>query len=455
MPPLSRSRRPSKLGFGKILFRFIVWIVLPLGLLYGLLWWRADAAIGRQLDKFNALVDVRRSGTVLGLNGDIGIRGLVVTPRAESGLPQSTLRAERAVVRTPGLWWLLRSSLFGVPKEIPSRFGFRLDGAEVEPADGAVASQSVLFPFDLAGCEPAMTPEILEKIAGGPAKPSFEAMMTHARGNEVLLRFEGALPGLVSTDGEMELALGSGELPQQIATATLQNMRVTYNDHGFVDKRNAYCQARTGLDIATFLAQHVEAASQSFAPMGLKPGAAMTQSYAGFSKDGGTITVVARPLKPMPLAGLQGINLNNISLYLDATVRHDDGFAGPLAFLPVETGPVAPVSLATATTAAAAPGSDASAPADSGKPRVTVGSAIPYEDLLAYVGEEVEVSTNINTVRRGTLLGTSSLGVSLKLPAAEGGYSLSLPKYTIVQILLAKPSAAANATGSAENAKKN
>jgi len=452
MPPLSRSRRPSRFGFGRLLFLLIVWVVLPLGVLYGVMWWRADVAIGKQIDKMNAYLDVKRSGTVLGLNGDIGIKGLVVTPRPDSMLPQTTLRAERAVVRTPGLWWLLRTSLFGAPKEIPSRFGFRLDGARVQALDNPATGQDALFPFDLAGCEPGLTPAILEEVAGGASR-SYEVVVTHPRGNELVLRFESVMPGLVSTEGEMTLALGQGDLAQQVATATMQETRVTYTDEGFVAKRNAYCVKRTGLDVATFVAQHVDAAAQSFAPKGVKPGAAMTQSYAEFSKDGGTITVVARPLKPMPLAGLQGINVGNLALYLDATVRHDDGFAGPLAFLPVETGPGAPVALAPAAAPGAVPTSAAVAAPT--KARVAVGEAIAYDDLLDYLGSEVEVSTNINTVRRGTLLGTSSMGVSLKLPASEGGYQLSLPKYTIVQISLVSPAQAASATGSAENAKKN
>ena len=31
---------------------------------------------------------------------------------------------------------------------------------------------------------------------------------------------------------------------------------------------------------------------------------------------------------------------------------------------------------------------------------------------------------------------TAAVGVSLKLPAAEGGYGLSVPKYTIVNVVL-------------------
>jgi len=454
MPPLSRSRRPSKFGFGRLLFLLIVWIVLPLGILYGVMWWRADVAIGQQLEKANAFMDVKRTGTVLGLNGDIGISGLVVTPRPDSGLPQTTLRAERAVVRTPGLLWLMRSALFGAPKEIPSRFGFRLDGARVESLDNSATGQDVLFPFDLAGCEPALTPAILREIAGDDSR-SYEVMLTHPPGNELLLTFESVMPGLVSTEGEMTLALGEGDLAQQVATATMQNARIAYSDQGFVAKRNAYCIKRTGLDLATFLAQHVEASAQSFAAKGVRPGAAMTQSYAGFSKDGGTLVVAARPLKPMPLAGLQGINVGNLGLYLDASVRHNDGFAGPLAFLPVEAGAVAPVALAPAGVPGAVPATGAAAVAAPAKKLVGVGETIAYEQLIDYVGSEIEVATSINSLRRGTLLGTSSMGVSLRLPATEGGYQLSLPKYTIVQISLVAPAPAASVIGSAENAQKN
>jgi hypothetical protein len=64
------------------------------------------------------------------------------------------------------------------------------------------------------------------------------------------------------------------------------------------------------------------------------------------------------------------------------------------------------------------------------------------------LGDQVEVATNINSKRRGTLQGTSLMGVSLKASAEEGGYTLSVPKYTIVNVVLVAPAADLAETGS-------
>lgn len=447
-----RSNRKRSGGIGSLLFKLFAFIVLPLALVYAFLWWRADTAIEKSLDRARAFVDIRRSGTVLGLDGDIGITKLVLSPVEGSDLPKIELQADRVVVQTPGLWWLIRSSVFGMRKEIPSRLGIQLVGVHVDGSDGELrkimAGKNILFPFDLAGCEPEMTPAILRELGGETVKSSFEMTLTHPRESQLLLNFNAITPDLVKTEGEVDLALVPGDPAVQMATAGMQNLRLVYTDLGFVAKRNAYCEKRTGLTADAFAAAHVDAASKSFAPMGLKPGAALTQSYAGFSKDGGQMTIAARPLKPMPLAGLQGINLGNLNLYLDASVRHNDSFAGALSFLPAETVPGAPVTLpAAAATTPAAPGATTAARAA----KVAPGQEIPYDSLIDYVGDDVEVSTNINTVRKGVLLGSSSMGVSLKLPATEGGYNLSLPKYTVSKVLLVKPSAA---TGTPANAKR-
>jgi hypothetical protein len=401
--------------------------------------------------------DIRRSGTVLGLNGDVGITHLEMTPKGGIGPANVTLEADRVVVHTPGLWWLVRSSLLGMPKEVPARFGFRLDGIHAEGNDSQarqdLASQNLLFPFDLAGCEPAMSPDVLRALGADGIKGSFEMTMTHPSDGQLRLDVNADKAGVAKVEIGMDIGLTGDKQAMQVATATVQDVRVIVTDQGLAASRNAYCEKKTGLSADAFLAAHVEAASTSFASRGLKPGAALTQAYAGFAKDGGSLTITARPLRPMPLAGLQGINLENIALYFDAKVRHDDDLAGSLAFLPADPGAIAtagaaPVTLAPAAVAPAASASAAALPA---APTIAVGREIPYDQLAAYTGADIEVSTTLGSVRRGSLLGATPIGLSLRLAKAEGGYSLSLSRETIAKILLVKPSAAA---GTATNEKR-
>lgn len=441
-------------------FSGLVWLItrigLPLLLLYGLLWWRADAAIEKQLDRMRPFVNVQRSGTVLGLNGDVGIRNVRMTPVEGSPLGGLTVRAKRAVIQTPGLWWLVRASVFGAPKEIPSRIGFRLDHASIDGdpdvLNKAIIGGHVVFPFDLAGCDTPLSIEVLRALGSDNGNSSFQATLTHPSARLLRWDISADSPGMVKVVGELEMEIGAdGEMARRFAAASFKGFQVAYTDLGFAANRNSYCQKRTGLDAATFATRHVEAASRSFAAHGVKPGAALTEAYSAFSRNGGTLTIAARPRAPVPLVELAGVNLESASFLLHTTVRHDDSATGAMTFLPIE-------GYVPTTTPSNFSGRDvpvaATRDASVSAPRVAIGAEIPYAELGAYVGDEVEVTTNMNSKRRGTLQGKSLMGVSLKAPAAEGGYSLSIPKYTIVNVVLVGSSVPSIDPGS-QNAQKN
>lgn len=96
-----------------------------------------------------------------------------------------------------------------------------------------------------------------------------------------------------------------------------------------------------------------------------------------------------------------------------------------LAFL------AAPFAMASPATPAAQPA--AAAPAA----RVAPGGEVAFDELPAYVGSEVVVSTKAGTVRRGLLTGASSISINLKLVPAEGGFAMSMPRAHVVKVVLA------------------
>src|SRR5688500_6881497 len=131
----SKTSKRGKRGgspVGTAVFWVSTRVLVPLALVYGVLWWRTGVVIDRQIEALSPYLDIRRGSTVLGYNGDVGLRDLVVRPQSGSSLPPVTLTAERAVLRTPGLWWVLRSAVLGVPDEIPSRFGFSLGSVGID-----------------------------------------------------------------------------------------------------------------------------------------------------------------------------------------------------------------------------------------------------------------------------------------------------------------------------------
>lgn len=443
---MAGRKRPRGKGsaspVGPALFWLFTRVVLPLGLLYGLLWWRTDVAIERQLDALRPYMDIRRGGTVLGLNGDVGIRKLVVEPRAGSPMPGLRVTAERAVVRTPGIFWVLRSAVLGVPDEIPSRFGFSLAGAGIDGSPDAMAAAMVgghvMFPFDLAGCEPALSPEVAGALGLGDAEGNFAFTMEYGGASHLRLRIESETPELAMLTGDVSLTLGPGSDPSaRLLGAGFESATFVVEDKGFGARRNAYCAKKLGVTPGAFVEQHLQAVRGQFAAEGLVPGAAMDQAYAGFVLGGGKLTIQARPLRPGPLVQMQGVELENLGLFVDASVKHNDGFAAPLVFLAADQ--YAPPSTAAAGSADEAPPTESPAPAEAAGGALPAGTEIAYDDLPKHIGAEVEVSTSLGTVRRGVLTGASSISIVIKLAKEEGGFPLSMPKYNVVKVRLAPP----------------
>lgn len=443
----SKARRRGKRGgpgAGPAVLWLLTRMVLPLAVLYALLWWRADAAVEKQLANLRPYVDIQRGMTVLGLNGDVGFRRLQLTPHAGGPLPPVTLRAERAVLHTPGLVWLLRSSLFGVPREIPSRVGFSLAGMGLDgsPAalQAAMVGGRVLFPFDLAGCEPGMSPAVAVGL-GVDRMATDVSMLVLNDGSGVLgMRLDSDSPRLVRYGGDVRLGLAPGSDPAtQLAGASLQSLDMVITDQGFVNRRNVYCAKKLGLDVDEFVPVHLDAARAAFAADGLVPGAAMSEAYAGFSKQGGTLTMQVKPRRQGPFLQMQDVTLATMNLYFDATVRHGDGFAAPLVFMPADQYEgTATMPAATTTAASDAPvAPTAPAAPAAGVARVAPGAEIPYDDLPAYLGSSVAIETSLGSVRRGELTGSSSLSLIVKLVPEDGGFVMSLPKYNVVRVRLA------------------
>ena len=439
----------------------VVWIltrvVLPLAIVYGVLWWRVDAGIDKQIAKLRPYMDVKRGTTVLGLNGDIGFRDLVMTPAAGSGMPDLRVTADRAVVRTPGLWWVLKAAVAGVPDdEIPSRIGIALEGSGFDGSPAAKADAmlggSVLFPFDFAGCEPTLSPAVLQSMGLAQAKSDFAVTLERPASGPMRMVMDVDTDGAMGMQAVLTLQPGPGNVQMQLAMAQFQSLAVTLQDKGFVAARNRHCEQKLQVDTDTFVRTHLDAVKAMYAAQGVLPGAAMTQSYENFTRNGGTLVVQLKPLRPGPLLQMQGATLTSLGMYFDATIKHDNGFTAPLTFLRADqyapATPAAPAAVPTTDAPVAGPAADAApaaAPVLDG-PRVSVGEEIPRETLPAYLGSRVEVATRMGTRRIGELTGASSISIIVRLDPSEGGFPLSMPMDTITSVRLAGP---ANAT--AEN----
>ena len=74
---------------------------------------------------------------------------------------------------------------------------------------------------------------------------------------------------------------------------------------------------------------------------------------------------------------------------------------------------------------------------------VSTGEAFSFAELDKHVGERVQITTKMGTVRHGKVLTANPLEAHLQLDAREGGFSLLIPADTVndVRLILDAPGA--------------
>jgi hypothetical protein len=72
---------------------------------------------------------------------------------------------------------------------------------------------------------------------------------------------------------------------------------------------------------------------------------------------------------------------------------------------------------------------------------------VPYADLGQHVGERIEFTSTMGSVRHGTVLSSNAYETQIRLDAADGGFQLAVPAETVAQIRLmpARDAAGTNA----------
>lgn len=447
----TRRDRDAGPGLGSSLVKLVLWIGLPLAILYAVLWWRVDAAVRQTLDQARGVVDATHAGTRVGINGDVILKRLRLVPRL--GGDAFTLRAERLVVQTPGLWWLFRTSLFGMPREVPSRLGLVLEEYYVDMPPRATGEQWLGslsgMPFDTAGCQrEGWMREDLREMGLSPGASDM-SLRLERRGAEGLgIHYHASTPGVGGARATMQFAVDPRvvQSPELMMGARIEEVRWVFSDEGFIAARNRHCANRHRMSEPEFVQRHVEAVRRLFASQfRLEPGAAVTQAYAQFAGEGGEMELSLRPNGGMPLMQAAQMSQETPASFLtrmNAMLRVPGLSPAPMNFLPVSSSRPQTQAAADATAA----GGEAGAPDAPQPPRAVdssdVGEVIPFETLANLLGAQIQVRTTHGTVREGRLEGYGSNAIRLHLVAEQGGFQLSIPRYSVAEVrLLSLPDA--------------
>jgi hypothetical protein len=448
------SSRPAR---GRWIRLLITRILLPIGLLAGLLWWRIDVAVDKQFKPLEQIADVRRGRTFFNLQGEVGVAQLSLSPRAGAAEPIS-LRTGRIALQTPGLWWLIRASLFGVPDELPRRLGISVANLEVEgraqgPEAGFIGAFSAI-PMEAAGCNADLWTRADLREMGLPASDTvLQASFEHSDAGIVTLSTELATPGVGRMQGRLAISVPSAGAVRAdgLVQGRLVELSLGFVDEGFIAARNRYCTTRVTTSLADFNRIHSDAVTGLLRTVGLRPDADLLRAYAHFASEGGELRIETRPSSNLGLLQLAGMDREALWQALAPYVRVTGVDPVRLAFVFVR-----PMSLRAQQRAAeiaaarlldGVPLDPDMAEVVSEPPRVPSpeppvvpvpmperDGRIDYADLAPYVGRELRVATIYGSARRGTLLDYAKARLVLRLPDSQGGFDLTVPAETVREI---------------------
>ncbi|HVJ61878.1 MAG TPA: hypothetical protein VM555_04110, partial [Tahibacter sp.] len=353
-------------GIGSKLLWLVTRIGLPLAIVYGVIWWRVDAGVSRVFESIQTFTQASRGSSFFGLNGDVGVNRVRIEAPAGSEVP-ATLRIERLTLHTPGLWWLIRSSLFGVEEKFPARVGATLDNFELSGIPAAMQADSVAgtysgAPFEADGCgRPVWDRADLRTLGLSVQQSKIVMRLNRLGADAVELVMSAGTPGAGIAEAMITLtAPGMDVNPMAFAAATLTSATLAFRDEGFIAARNAYCGKEANLSAAAFVDKHVEAVRARFARVGLVPDAPLEASYREYATRGGELMIRTRPQAGFQLMNARGYNGEQMRYLLSPVVEVQGRDPVLLALKPlseVQPEPATEVTTVTATPAAATPAS--------------------------------------------------------------------------------------------------
>jgi hypothetical protein len=449
--------RSARRGFGRTFLRGLLWTVLAAGVLYGLVWWRVDAGISKQLKALEPFAEIQRGRSFFTLDGEFGVSRLEIAPRLP-GAGATRLRSGRVAIETPGLWWLMKAGLFGPPEQLPRRMGLsvanlELDGAPTGPESGFIGAYSAL-PFEAAGCGTNSFNRLDLVQMGLPDTDTvLAARFEHSDAGIFNLSIDLGTAGVGRMEWRMGIALpptasvGAGE----VLGGRLVNLSLAFIDEGFVAARNGWCTDRVTTSLKDFNDLHSDAVRALLRTVGLQPDVDLLKAYAKFAADGGEFRIETRPSSAQGLAALAAMELDDLRQALAPYVRvtgtdpvrfafakvramslRDQLFAAEVARARMEDG--VPLDPEIEEVVGEPPRIPEPQPERQVIPLPASDGRIDYSQLGPYLGREIEVVTIWGSRRRGELVSHAQARLLLRLPPSQGGFDLTVPAETVQSV---------------------
>jgi hypothetical protein len=442
-------------------------IGLPLALLFAWLTLRLQASIWveefadeasaeENQDASTGENDYEYDRSFFDLGGNFGAQDVSITHSMPDGQVGGVFKIDRVVFQTPGLWWLFRNSFYRASRELPDLFGVKLENPRKDTDSQTTPGNYTNLPYDAKGCvSKLLTPADLREMGVVDLKHEISVVLERASDQESIIRYSSVTPTVGRLDLELRIALARPakfrEALQDIQDAPLKSGVLKFTDLGFVAKRRAYCPGKNHVSQSEFLSYHMAEVARRFGEDGLSVNESAMAQYKAFADVGGTLEIRSTDTRKLTVGEFMAMNWIK---QLQAFPAQISANGAPAAVFTIGWGGVAttvkPVSGEQSSAVATNPVVPSTAAAVASN-LPAAGSVVPYEHLTALVGQHFDISTTNGTLRRGILMSASPFMLSLKIDREEGGFALSLPSDSIIEVRFT-PVVANNVSGPVEGA---
>lgn len=314
----------------------------------------------RVVDLLAPYAQVKYDGVSAGLNGDVTLSGVSVTPR--SG--HRVYRADRVALDTPGLFWMLKHALLH-ENMLPPHFGIDADGVSLPPENWLNPqwlNPGNFVPFLSAGCATNLGATDFRAMGIEPQATHQRLQYTwDASQHSLDVKLTLDAPGFATVGLEVQASRFEPEKFGSSAfwnTLHLEQMSASYADLGFFARRNRYCAERAKLAPAQFVERHIAAVQALLSQAHIQPGDELLRLYENLVRTGGHASVLSLPSSGFNNAQWRNDTPDVLLRQLNVTARYQDKppIMFRLAFAPppeVEV-PLMPEMQDAATTSGAA-----------------------------------------------------------------------------------------------------
>ena len=388
-------------------------VLIAATLIAGLIgsWLLAHRAVGQLLDSMRWFGTPEYGAVSVGLGGTVEIRN--VRLRALEPREADLFRADVMRIETPGLHWLVWTSLTGgpssrgiadflgssrlervqqaggVPFAIPAadRLALHLEGFTAGP--GLTRAGDLQWmgltsgaPFDAEGCDgrTRFDAKTLAAMGLGEEATRVDAEFLVTSADNATLTFALERPGTSRLELEMSLRTDDvRHLPDtNWSNVVILERKWIVRDQGFISARNRWCAVKMGVSRDGFVERHLAAIKRVLSESGASPTAELESAYRRYASRGAELTFHSRPNLTTPIGQLERFTPNERLRILNATLESVRGRGAAFRFAFVEP----TVAIAGADPDSAQPGAPipASAVATTMTPGVLDPSVPPVAD---------------------------------------------------------------------------